>query len=502
MSITSSSSLPSSCENSGPYLTWVRPALVLATGLGLLLPVILWASWMEPEGLLRFSPGWNNLFLGLAVTFFAILLLLAPLVWMTIWRSLDVVGLTLAHQGLILLGYFFIERTAASLGVAELAAVQEGLPWIVMINLVGFSILLPVLAVTYAWDRKQGYRLKPLPAPAEDLDRKLIPFLRILAVILCGLIVLPMVMTGALPMIGGGEGEDVRYQMLSSSSSRPLYHFATGLVPVVAGALSVSILRRWRRFPLHDMVLLLLMAGLQVVSGNRLPLAIALFMTATLVTMQSRLPRWIFPPLYTLFLTLFMFLGGFSSLMRTDRERLREGDPFLTSLGEVYLGNNVIDLRDGAWVMGHWDFEPLLGQTYLGGLVAMAPSGLFPKKHDWHLGLTAVRLVGMDDRSHFGLRITFFGEAFLNFGWPGVAALAVLMGTLWATLLRAFHLILLDDPGCLTRNLQVVVLMQMCNPLTNTSDAFTFWTLLIFLVMLWLAVVRQARIADQRPGVL
>ena len=211
--------------------------------------------------------------------------------------------------------------------------------------------------------------------------------------------------------------------------------------------------------------------------------------------------RWIFPPLYTLFLTFFMFLGGFSSLMRTDRERLREGDPFLASLGEVYLGNNVIDLRDGAWVMGHWDFEPLLGQTYLGGLVAMAPSGLFPKKHDWHLGLTAVRMVGMDDQAHFGLRITFFGEAFLNFGWPGVAALAVLMGTLWATLLRAFHLILRDDPGCLTRNLQVVVLMQMCNPLTNTSDAFTFWTLLIFLVMLWLAVVRQARIAAYPQGV-
>jgi len=33
----------------------------------------------------------------------------------------------------------------------------------------------------------------------------------------------------------------------------------------------------------------------------------------------------------------------------------------------------------------------------------------------------------------------------------------------------------------------------MCNPLTNTSDAFTFWTLLIFLVALWLAVDRQAR---------
>ena len=96
----------------------------------------------------------------------------------------------------------------------------------------------------------------------------------------------------------------------------------------------------------------------------------------------------------------------------------------MTSLGEVYLGNNVIDLRDGAWVLGSWDFEPFLGKTYLGGLVAMAPSGLFPKKHDWHMGLSAVRIVGMDDQSHFGLRVTFFGEAFLNFGWVGVVGMA------------------------------------------------------------------------------
>ena len=448
---------------------------------------------MDPESLLRFHPGWDHWFLGVGVVFFSSLLLLLPLAWMTAIRAMDVVGLTLAHQGLILLGYFFIDRTAANLGIAELAAVQEGLPWVVLINLTGFAILLPVLGFSYFCEWRQGYRLKPLPAPREEMDRRLLPFLRVMAVLLCGLIVLPMLMTGAEPMISGGAGEDMRYQMLSSASSRPLYHFATGLVPVVAGALAVSVLRRWRHFPLHDLILLLAMATLQIVSGNRLPLAIAMFMTATLLTLQYRLPRWAFPPICVIFLTVFMFLGGFSSLIRTDRERLMEGDPFFNSLGEVYLGNNVIDLRDGAWVLGHWDFQPFLGKTYLGGLVAMAPSGLFPKKHDWHLGLTAVQIVGMDPETHFGLRITFFGESFLNFGWPGVAGMALIMGTLWATLLRTQHLVIQEDPRCLTRNLRLVVLMQMCNPLTNTSDAFTFWTLLIFLLMMWLAVVRQAR---------
>ena len=79
------------------------------------------------------------------------------------------------------------------------------------------------------------------------------------------------------------------------------------------------------------------------------------------------MPRWSIPALYVVFLTTFMLLGGLSSLIRTDRDRLKEGDPFMTSLGEVYLGNNVIDLRDGAWVLGSWDFEPLAWKNLFGG---------------------------------------------------------------------------------------------------------------------------------------
>jgi len=482
-----------SFRDSHRVLSWFRPFSLIVSFLGVLAPLSFWTSWYQPDGISGFRPAWNDPWLTFFVSLMIVLLLFLPVAWMTVTRFMDLIGLTLAHQALILIGFFFIERTAASLGGTAAQAVLEGLPWIVLINLVGFFLLLIVMGCVYAWNRRQGFVLQPLCAPAGELDRRLLSFLRIVSVFLCVLIVLPMAATGSIPMLTGGEGVDARYAMLSSSGSRPFYHFGTALVPVVAAALGVSILRRWRHLPVHDMLLFLVMTSLQVVSGNRLPLAIAMFMWATLLTLQFRMPRWSIPVLYAVFLTTFMLLGGFSSLMRTDRERLSEGDPFMTSLGEVYLGNNVIDLRDGAWVLGSWDFEPLLGKTYLGGLVAMAPSGLFPKKHDWHMGLTAVRIVGMDDQSHFGLRVTFFGEAFLNFGWAGVVGMAAIMGTLWGTLLRAAHLVTYGDRTCLTRNLSLVILMQMCNPLTNTSDAFTFWTLLIFLVALWFAVDRQAR---------
>ena len=473
-----------------PVLNWRKPAGFLAAFFGLLVPLAMLGGWTDPESVFRFQTGWNSPVLAVAIGLMAAVLLFLPLLWITTFRVMDLIGLALAHQALILIGYFFIQHTAASLGVAQVAAVMEGLPWVVLVNWVGWALLLPMLVLVYFWCQHRGYRLAPMRASAEELDRRLLPFLRVISVGLIGLIVLPMAVTGAIPLIGGGQGSDVRYEMLSSGGARPLYHFATGLVPVVSAAMLVSILRRWHQFPIGDLILLLVMAALQVLSGNRLPLAIAMFMGATLLTLEFRLPRWVFPPLYVFFLGLFMFLGGFSSLMRTDRDRLSEGDPLFTSLSEVYMGNNVIDLRDGAWVMGNWDFQPLLGQTYLGGLTAMAPSALFPKKHDWHLGLTAVRMVGMDPTTHFGLRITFFGEAFLNFGWAGVLGIAALIGTLWGTLLRTIHLLARGDRSCLTRNLRIVILTQMCLPLTNTSDAFTLWTLLIFLVLMWLAVER------------
>ena len=154
----------------------------------------------------------------------------------------------------------------------------------------------------------------------------------------------------------------------------------------------------------------------------------------------------------------------------------------------AFTGDNLIDVRDAAWVLSQWDFDPLMGRTYLGGLAAMVPSGIFPQKKEWHLGLTGVRIVGWDDNNHFGLRVTFFGEAFLNFGLAGILALGVVLGMLFGSLLRAVHQASEKRPPCLHYNLKLVVLMQMCMPLANTSDAFTFWAMCGFLFLQWLAV--------------
>lgn len=187
-------------------LSWFRPFCLIVSFLGVLVPLSFWMGWYQAEGISGFQPGWNDPWLTLFVSLMILLLLCLPVAWMTVTRFMDLIGLTLAHQALILIGFFFIETTAASLGGPASQAVLEGLPWIVLINLVGFFLLLIVMGCVYAWNRQQDYALQPLCAPAEELDRGLLSFLRIVSVFLCILIVLPMVATGSIPMLTGEKG--------------------------------------------------------------------------------------------------------------------------------------------------------------------------------------------------------------------------------------------------------------------------------------------------------
>ena len=130
-----------------------------------------------------------------------------------------------------------------------------------------------------------------------------------------------------------------------------------------------------------------------------------------------------------------------------------------------------------------------MGKTYLGGAFSMVPSGIFPQKKQWHLGLTGVRIVGMPEEEHFGLRMTFFAEAFLNFGWAGVFIVGTLLGSLYAIVLRQIHLVAQSGGGsCLYRNMTFLILLQCLPPLSNTSDGFMFWSQLGLLFLMWLVV--------------
>ena len=486
-------SLHATAPRKAPVLSAQLPiAVILAVFVGLG-PVIVWYGGANPQMFGDFAQAWGAPWALVTAGVLAAVLFLVPLCWMLASGMLDLIALALAQSGLLMLGYYFLDITAFHIETAGPVIVRQG-GTVLLINSVGFSLLFLSMGVTYALTVISRGKLRPLIAEPSAYDSRLRPLLYLVGALALAVLFLPMPVTGTIPMLAD-DPMAARYQMLSSDVTRAFYNLGTALLPFIVGGLLTGILREPRRLFGLDGWMVGSMVVVQILSGQRLPIAISMLVTLTLFSLERRWPRW---GLFLAFLAyIFMFTGfsGFTAILRKDRSVLAQGDVLKQSLDEAFLGDNLIDLRDASWVFGFWDKQPLMGQTYLGGAVAMVPSGIFPQKHEWHLGLTGIRIVGWDPEKHFGIRITFFGESYLNFGWAGVAGFAVIMGCLFGTLLRQLHLLGHKRPPCLVKNLKTVMLMQMCLPLSNTSDAFTFWSMLAMLGAIWLWVEFPVRLA-------
>jgi len=449
----------------------------------LMVPIFAWTRFYEPLPLKHLALDHPEKWAPAAAGATAAILLAAPLLWVIKSRTVDIFALFLSQNALLVAGYFFLHTTAFRLkGLGD--AIERAGPLVVMINAGGFAVLLLSMGLTYLAAARSGARLGPLPADPAVCDARLIWLLRACGVAVAGVLAIPMALSGTIPLLAENAAE-ARFAMIQSDAARAAYHAGTAILPFITGGLLMFIIRRPIRMLGLDGWVAGAILAIQVLTSNRLPLAITLFVTLSLLTLEMRWPRALLLMAFSGFFVGFTMLTGFTSILRQDRGQLERGDLVASSLSEAFLGDNLIDVRDASWVFSKWDYEPLLGRTYLGGLTAMLPSGIFPMKKEWHLGLTAIRIVGWDPDEHFGLRITFFGEAFLNFGPAGVVGLALILGCLFGTLLRTLHLAAAKRPPCLHCSLRIMMLMQMCLPLTNTSDAFTFWAIFAFLVIEW-----------------
>ncbi len=82
--------------------------------------------------------------------------------------------------------------------------------------------------------------------------------------------------------------------------------------------------------------------------------------------------------------------------------------------------------------------------------------------------------------------------------------MGVLFGCLAAYLLKKLHLSVAEPVPCLTRNLGILLCMQLSITLSESSQGFVFWSLIALLAMLWLVVYRpvdlRRRLATSRPA--
>jgi oligosaccharide repeat unit polymerase len=475
-------------------LSWPMPVAAVLVVVGVLLPLICWFGLANPDLVPEiFNPSWTNTGILISAAATVLVLFFLPLTWMMISRRGDFAGIWLMQNGLLAVGFFFLPQTAFELGIPNLGPeILRAGGLVASINALGFLILLVALGLTFLCTGLARAGVKPLPAPPESFDRRLLLLLRLAAVFCIGVISLSMAAAHTIPMLASDPVE-ARYVFDDNAITRPFYNANMAILPFVFGGLLVMFLRAPRRLLGLDGLLAVLVMIAQLLSGNRFPLAVAVMVSITLLTMEKKWPRpWLLVAVMGYFV-LFIGLSGFTSIWRQNRDELSAKEGIVAaSFREAYAGNNLIDYRDAAWVFSQWDHQPLMGKTYLGGIAEMLPSGLFPMKRQWHLGQTALRIVGWGDYQHFGLRLSGFGESFLNFGLAGVVGLALILGIVLGTLLRYLHLLCQASPAaCLSRNLCVVILMQMLLVWTNSSDAFMFWALLALLAAIKVLVFRR-----------
>jgi hypothetical protein len=113
----------------------------------------------------------------------------------------------------------------------------------------------------------------------------------------------------------------------------------------------------------------------------------------------------------------------------------------------LLFGNNVCETRDFAWILAAWDREPLMGMTYVSGLLACIPSALMPIRQEISWRVFSTDMTGLSGAGHPGLRPTIFGEAYFNFDLVGVLVFAVLLGAVFGrTAAFAQRTLQLPDP--------------------------------------------------------
>ncbi len=91
---------------------------------------------------------------------------------------------------------------------------------------------------------------------------------------------------------------------------------------------------------------------------------------------------------------------------------------------------------------GDWDV--MLGTSYGGVLLGLIPRFIWPDKPNLHYGTDFGHAAGMVWSSDWltSISVTFFGEAYLNFGWAGllpVALLGFIFGLLYCQIRRSSH---------------------------------------------------------------
>ncbi len=277
-----------------------------------------------------------------------------------------------------------------------------------------------------------------------------------------------------------GFGTNLRGLLFVMPALRPVAQFAAFYSTFIAS----YCLARYSVYHETSMlcIVILILTGLLFFGerGNLVNI-VALTTTGLFIRLGRRLKlRW------------FITCIGLTAFLAILLDALREphfsfASIFANSALNVFYGNSFSDTRDFALVLSYWNGHHFWGMTYLAGLIAFVPRFLSPFRDTWALGVVTATMAGFSPTQHSGLRVGFFGEAYLNFGLSGVLLLSFAIGAVLRLVDLRMKQAVATLPASDLRIFSYPIAMLAVGVLENSSGASTVYTIMLVLLLTWFA---------------
>ncbi len=250
---------------------------------------------------------------------------------------------------------------------------------------------------------------------------------RILIVLAIPLIVIGLQRLGGIPLLSDSPRND-RY-LLNFTPEHRLDTFLVnrGRETIVFPAIALAVGWYFNKRRIVDVLFVVVAAISCLLTATRAPLLIGVSIATVVLVWKNR-----FSAVFITAAMAFLVLIGSEIALGVD------SDPTAQWTTLERIGADVAEARDLAWVLVKHD-QPYWGRTFIAGLLPI-PSFASDFTQTYHLRTVTLEAIGIPlTAAHGGLRVTYSGEWYLNFGWPGVVLGGLLYGWMCSWFSSLFH---------------------------------------------------------------
>jgi len=282
------------------------------------------------------------------------------------------------------------------------------------IYFVGVSAML----VGYGLSKRPEIRCRTVDLNLERFDRlTLLAALvgsGVIAYVLSGIGFVQMILTGTFSRYFGEEQVGSQYSLYQLLLRRGL--------AILVVAIPILLLR-WQQTKSRVLFTVAVVSLLSILStARRGPILIALVSFALTNAIAGKNRRLIAVSMVILVAAFFVVQGFFVNV-ESDSDSAVAKTSFV-------LRSALTEVSDLAWVLSEWNQHWYMGATWAAA-VWPVPATISTFKDTYVLSSVTKDIVGIPrEAEHGGLRISLFGEAYLNFGYAAVVAIGLVFGLL------------------------------------------------------------------------